>query len=76
MSDRKVSLGNGSVLPQTVRRVTYVLLVWAEPRESGAPAWRGALLLPGDERWYFHTLAGLNSLLRELAGWRDPEREP
>ena len=39
---------------------------------DGPAVWRGTLVTAADQRLYFSTLAELNSLLCELAGWQDP----
>jgi len=54
------------------RRTSYILSLWAEPQAHRPAVWRGSLEAANGRRLYFDSLVGLNRLLGEAAGWRDP----
>jgi hypothetical protein len=68
------------------RRKSFIITLWAEPREpawsppgrdlSDTEIWRGYLESSSRERRYFSTLAQLNHLLIAAAQWRDPPDSP
>jgi selenocysteine lyase/cysteine desulfurase len=51
------------------RPASYLISLWIDHPQSGLPLWRGALVTAADQRLHFSTLAELNRLLCELAGW-------
>ena len=59
-----------------VRRLTYTLSIWLEPHPDRRNVWRGAMETIAGQRFVFHSLAELNRLLAELAGWIDPPTPP
>ena len=58
------------------RASSYVISLWVEGPAGERAAWRGALVTTAEQRLYFSTLAELNRLVCELAGWQDPPAPP
>jgi hypothetical protein len=54
------------------RASCYLISIWVDRPDGERLAWRGALVTAAEQRLYFSTLAELNHLLGELAGWQDP----
>jgi hypothetical protein len=54
-----------------VHQVTYAISIRSEYRHFGSPIFRGTLETVAGQKFEFHTLAELNSLLCEICGWID-----
>ena len=61
--------------PPGMRRLTYTLVIWNEPRPDRRSVWRGWLQTLAGQRFAFDSLAELNRLLAELGGWMDQPDE-
>ncbi len=58
-----------------IRRLNYTLSIWMEPQVGNRQIWRGSMETRAGQRFIFNSLAELNRLLAELAGWIDPPDE-
>ncbi len=52
-----------------IRRYSFILSIWAEPRPHAAAVWRGCIETAAGQRRYFATLADLKGILTELGAW-------
>lgn len=60
-------------MPMLPRRsVSFLISLWLDHPDNGLPLRRGVLVTAADQRLHFSSLAELNRLLCELAGWQDP----
>lgn len=60
---------------QLPSRRSFVIVIWPVLQTGAPPHWRGALETLAGQRFYFHTLAGLNRLMHEIGGWQElPEQ--
>ena len=60
-----------SSLP-TSRKVSYIVSIWREADQESVLCWKGDLETAAGQHLNFTSLADLNHLLCELAGWIDP----
>lgn len=60
-----------AMLPR--RPVSFLISLWLDDSAPDVPLWRGALVTTAEQRLHFSSLAELNRLLCELAGWQEPE---
>lgn len=55
------------------QRQSFIVCIWSERTQVGAPVWRGYLETSGGERSYFASPDELDRLFREHGCWVSPD---
>lgn len=60
---------------QPARRKSFVVVIWLVSQTETATRWYGSLETLDGQRFYFHTLADLNRVIRDVGGWQEPPEQ-